>query len=93
MASASVPNVSSSKANKLLFVNSSAVSCNVSVNKLWPAFAVPFVLSNNNLLTELPFITWGTPVVGAVSNVSVVPLTLHTVSPAASVEFNNTPSR
>ena len=76
-----------------MFVNSSAVSCNVSVNKLWPAFAVPFVLSNNNLLTELPFITWGIPVVGAVVNVSVVPLTLHTVSPAVSVEFNNTPSR
>ena len=76
-----------------MFVNSSAVSCNVSVNKLWPAFAVPFVLSNNNLLTELPFITWGIPVVGAVVNVSVVPLILHTVSPAVSVEFNNTPSR
>ena len=33
------------------------------------------------------------PVVGAVVNVSVVPLTLQTVSPAASVEFNNLLSR
>ena len=93
MASASVPNVSSSKTNKLLFVKLSTVSCTVSVNKLWPAFAVPFVLSNNNLLTELPFITWGIPVVGAVANVNVVPLTLHTVSPATSVALNNIPSR
>ena len=77
-----------------MFVNSSAVSCNVSVNKLWPAFVdKPSVPFNNNLLIELPFTTWGIPVVGAVVNVNVAPLILHTVSPALSVEFNNTPSR
>ena len=32
--------------------------------------------------------TWGIPAVGAFVNVRVAPLTLHTVSPAASVEFN-----
>ena len=57
VASASVENVSSSKANKLLFVNSSAVSCTVSVNKLWLACVdAPSVPFNNNLLTALPFI-------------------------------------
>ena len=67
------------------------MSCTVSVSKLCPTSTPPVgpVLSNKSLFIELPFITWGTPVVGAVVNVSVVPLTLHTVSPAASVEFNN----
>ena len=32
--------------------------------------------------------TWGIPAVGAFVNVRVAPLTLHTVSPAMSVEFN-----
>ena len=86
-----------------MFVNSSSVSCNVSVNKLWPACVdEPSVPFNNNLLIELPFITWGIPVVGAVVNVKVWPrnscvgnlkATLHTVSPAASVALNNIPSR
>jgi len=72
----------------------SKVSSTESVIKLSPiSLLLEFVLSNNNLLASLPFITCGIPAVGAFVNVNVVPLTLHTVAPVISVGDNNLLSR